>query len=360
MNKNSERENIDFDEILLSKKDDLPFVIFQIHSVDDNFHLRKISQSCKNLLDLEKNQIIANDSIFFDRLSEFDRNELFFLLKKSKENKKVVNWEGQYFSKKWNDYKWINLRAALSFSEGYRFLWTGIMTNISHSKRLQNSLSEEKIGRHIAQKYSSENEKNLRGSTSLILRKVSREIIFAQELMQHAKNELINFEDKLKIFNLIDKILNGSVNSINDQFKKNTPKIINSGLIESLYWLCSQYEFKTGLPFEFHCKQSYVNISDDVVLLTYKIVDKCINVFVNDFNASSFDLFLFEKDFQILIDIAINHQSMPENTDLRIFTNGLTDIENLIEKINGSFNLAIIKAKGSLISLKIPSSQILI
>jgi len=123
----------------------VPSLLFQMRQGSTGLiQFSFLSESCEKLLGIPPESLYANARQLFAQIIDEDRESWSTQLRESAEKLEVLNWEGRIQIDTWKDTKWISLRAAPEDDGENGIQWTGLMTNISHSKSHEQSLRQSR------------------------------------------------------------------------------------------------------------------------------------------------------------------------------------------------------------------------
>jgi PAS domain-containing protein len=123
----------------------VPSLLFQMRQGSTGLiQFSFLSEGCENLLGIPPEALYANARQLFAQIIDEDRESWSIQLRESAEKLEVLNWEGRIQIDAWKDTKWISLRATPEDDGENGIQWTGLMTNISHSKSHEQSLRQSR------------------------------------------------------------------------------------------------------------------------------------------------------------------------------------------------------------------------
>jgi two-component system sensor histidine kinase UhpB len=122
-----------------------PGLVYQFQlQPDGSYAFPYLSDGCEALLGLPAAELQERPEIFLQLILPEDRPSYLSSMQASTQAMTNWNWEGRIWIEKWNDVKWINLRATpRALAEG-NVRWEGIMTNITASKLEQEELTRSR------------------------------------------------------------------------------------------------------------------------------------------------------------------------------------------------------------------------
>lgn len=122
---------------------DIPSLVFQGY-LDDTGSLSftYLSDNCLPLLGLSAEKLYAASAALLKLIIPKDRESFVQSMRMSAEKRLVWNWEGGLWIEAWQDIKLVNLRASPRLNEHGQIVWSGVINNISQSKKEKLELDE--------------------------------------------------------------------------------------------------------------------------------------------------------------------------------------------------------------------------
>lgn len=139
-NSHSSPQNISrYQEIIA----DIPSLVFQAQlNPDQSLAFKYLNEGCKPLLGIEPQTLLESPSHLLDIIVPKDRASFLKSMQTSAKNQLVWNWEGGIWIEAWQDVKLVNLRANVRVNSVGDLQWSGVITNISQSKKEKFELDE--------------------------------------------------------------------------------------------------------------------------------------------------------------------------------------------------------------------------
>lgn len=274
----------------------LPCLLFELDLLPDgSLRFAFLSGVCNDLLGVSRDLLYADAGQLLHRLTDDDRHALTEALERSSVQMKPVNWEGRLRIDVWNDLKWLNLRAMPTRRRDHGVRWTGMMTNISQSKRLQEEICQSRRQLAALTAHVQEVKEQER-------RRIERDLhddlggnLTALKMMLHHVWKGLPadpyLDDRYAYF---EKLLNTSIASIHRISADLRPGILDAGLVAALEWLASEFELQTGLACEFRCKDLDISLDPALATSLFRIAQESCNNIRKHAKASGVDIQLHD------------------------------------------------------------------
>ena len=257
----------------------LPSLLFELNQLPDgSLRFSFLSQACDDLLGIPRDALYADAGMLFAQIPDEDRQSLLDALQYSGTQMKPLNWEGQLSIAAWRDLKWINLRAMPGRRDDQMLRWTGMMTNITQGKRLQEEIRQSRqqlaaLAAHIDEVKELERKRierdlhdDLGGNLSAL-----------KMMLQHVWKTLPSspyLDDRYAYF---ENLLNVSIASIHRISADLRPGILDAGLVAALEWLAAEFERQTSLPCEFRCNERDIDLDPKLATTLFRIAQEACN-----------------------------------------------------------------------------------
>ncbi len=323
-------------------------VLFELHQDKyGNFKFLFISKFSGSLLGFTCDQILESPDNFFENLEKEEKKELVKNLQISSINQKNINWEGKYRNPLWRRSKWLNLRASFIFQDNLGSVWSGFMTNISHSKRFQNYLSSVKRL----------NKKNDLELKKIADKKDLKNLIFLKRvcnILSATSNTLIEGAAGQDYLPMVVNSLSSANSLIENVLLNLTPSILSEGLPFAISVLSSEMEFKNGYSFNLHCFQNDL----DVDLITSKVLYDIARIFFDlisdDPATTAVEISLYGTGNDVYLEIVQSVSEIKSNLNTPKYASYIRFSKETIDLIDGSLHLAIQGERGAFIRICAP------
>lgn len=323
-------------------------VLFELHQdKNGNFKFLFVSKFSGSLLGFTFDEILESSDNFFENLDKEEKKELVKNLQLSSINRKNINWEGRYRNPAWRRPKWLNLRASFRFEDDLGSIWSGFMTNISHSKRFQNYLSSVK---RISKKNDLETKK-------ILDKKDLKNLFFltrAHNILSAISYTLIEKDASQDYLSMVFNSISSANSLIENALRNLTPVILSEGLPFAVSVLASEMEFKNGYSFNLHCFQNDL----DVDLITSKVLYDIARIFFDlisdDPATTAVEISLYGTGNDIYLEIVQSVSKIKSNLNTPKYASYIRFSKETINLIDGSLHLAIQGERGAFIRICAP------
>lgn len=335
----------------------LPCLLFELNQLPDgSLRFSFLSQACEDLLGIPRDALYTDAGLLFARIADDDRQVLLDELHTSASQMKPLNWEGQVSIDAWKDLKWINLRAMPGLRKGLALQWTGMMTNITQGKRLQDEIRQSRqqlaaLAAHIDDVKEQERKRierdlhdDLGGNLSAL-----------KMMLQHVWKTLPPspyLDDRYAYF---ENLLNVSIASIHRISADLRPGILDAGLVAALEWLASEFERQTGLPCEFRCNERDIDLDPKLATMLFRIAQEACNNVRKHSRATGVEMQLFDDGEELLLEIIDNGRGIPDEKRDSPQSFGLRGMQERVAAMGGSFAILSRKGKGTMVSVRAPA-----
>lgn len=334
----------------------LPCLLFELNQrCDGTLCFSFLSQACEDLLGIPGDALYTDAGLLFGAILDEDRTVLLDALQQSASQMKQLNWEGQVRIQAWKDTKWINLRAMPDQRDGHSLRWTGMMTNISQGKRMQEEIRQSRqqlaaLAAHIDDVKEQERKRierdlhdDLGGNLSAL-----------KMMLQHVWKTLPPspyLDDRYAYF---ENLLNVSIASIHRISADLRPGILDAGLVAALEWLAAEFERQTGLPCEFHCNEADIDMDSKLATMLFRIAQESCNNIRKHAQATGVEMQLFNDGNELQLEIIDNGCGIPDDRRDSPRSFGLRGMQERTAAFGGSFDIVSRQSKGTMVTVRVP------
>jgi signal transduction histidine kinase len=334
----------------------LPCLLFELErQPEGSLRFAFLSDACKDLLGIPRDLLYADTMHLLSRLTDEDHSALLEALERSVAQLKPLNWEGRLRIDAWKDLKWINLRATPTRRTDGALCWTGVMTNISQAKRLQEEIRQSReqlsvLAAHIEEVKEQERRRierdlhdDLGGNLSAL-----------KMMLQHVWKNLPSDPYLVDRYAYFENLLDSSIASIHRISADLRPGILDAGLVAALEWLSSEFELQTGLACEFHCKDLDISLDAKLATTLFRIAQEACNNIRKHADASGVEIYLHDDGSELLMEIIDNGGGISNEQRDSPQSFGLRSMEERVAAIGGSLKIISRSGKGTMVSARAP------
>jgi signal transduction histidine kinase len=314
-----------------------------------------LSQACQDLLGQPSEAFYANPTRFLAMIIEENRQDWTEKLQDSARTLATFNWEGRVWIDAWQDNKWINLRATPRDEGDDGILWTGLMTNITQSRKLHEEIrrSREKLTELTA--YIDDVRENERERIERDLHDdLGGNLSALKMMLEFAWKELpvtpFLEERKLQLNQLIDR----SIESIHRIAIDLRPGILDAGLVAALEWLAQENTRQDGIPYLLHCSQQDIVMHQKLATSLFRIAQESCNNIRKHANASQVDIYLHACDDELLMEVIDNGIGLSNARRDDPHSFGLRGMSERIRVLGGEFGIVSRSGKGTMVRVSVP------
>ncbi len=335
----------------------LPSLLFELDQLPEGcLRFAFLSGACEHVLGVPRDALFSDTGELLDRLTEDDRPALLEALDRSARQMKPLNWEGRLRIDAWRDIKWINLRATPMHRTGGGVRWTGMMTNITQGKRLQEEIRQSRqqlaaLAAHVDEVKEQERrriERDLHDD-------LGGNLTALKMMLQHVWKGLPDDPYLSDRYAYIENLLNVSIESIHRISADLRPGILDAGLVAALEWLSSEFELQTGIACEFRCKDLDISLDPRLATTLFRIAQEACNNIRKHAQATGVEIQLHDDGRELQLEIIDNGCGMPDEQRDSPHSFGIRGMEERVAAIGGSFRMASRPGKGTIVSVRTPA-----
>ncbi|HTH44130.1 MAG TPA: sensor histidine kinase, partial [Oxalicibacterium sp.] len=266
------------------------------------------------------------------------------------------NWEGRIWIEKWNDVKWINLRATPRAPQEGAVQWEGIMTNITASRieqeeiiRSRAQLAElsahvdtvkEKERAHIAREIHDDLGGNLTAikmALALLTRRMPQDDAALKEKADYV--EL-----------LVDRTIE-TVHRIAGDLR---PGILDFGLVAAIDWQAKEFEKQLGIPCHFSSNKPEIDLGLDHATALFRIFQEALTNIAKHAQASQVDVQLMRASRYVRLEITDNGVGINAADRAKPKSFGIRGMVERSIAMGGSLSVSAAPKGGTIVAIRVP------
>ncbi len=334
----------------------MPGLLFQMRrSMTGSLQFSFLSQACQDLLGQMPEVFYANPASLLALIHDDDRDDWDNKLRESTSELSTLNWEGRIWIEAWQDIKWIDVRATPQQQADGIVQWTGLMTNITQSKSMQEEIrrSREQLSQLTAYIENVREEERDRIKRDLH-DDLGGNLTALKMMLAHTWRRLPEtpslVERREQLNQLIDKSID-SIHRITDDLR---PGILDVGLPAALKWLTQENSRQDGIHYLLHCSQPDIAINPKLVTSLFRVAQEACNNVRKHAHATQVDIHLFDRGDELLMEIIDNGIGLPNTRrdDPNAF--GLRGMSERIQGLGGEFSIMARPHKGTMVHVSVP------
>lgn len=314
-----------------------------------------LSQACEDLLGMPANTLYAASARFFGQIVEKDRQELTEKMQQSSTSFVMLNWEGRIWIESWQDFKWINVRATPS-DEGERgLLWTGLMANITQSKRLAEEIRKSReqlaeLSAHIDNAREKERERIERDLHDDLGGNLSALKMMLGQVWKQAPQTPFFLERRDYLNQLIDR----SIESIHRISVDLRPGILDAGLVAAIEWLAQEQQRQNGIPYHLHSDWQDIALPPPLATSLFRIAQEACNNIRKHAHATHVDIYLHEDNGELVLEVTDNGIGIADERRHNPRSFGLLGMSERMSALGGRFQLTTRCGQGTTVRVTTP------
>lgn len=318
-----------------------------------------LSDSCEQLLGLQKNTLMEQPGLFFKIMLKEDLARFCMMASQSEESTQLLNWEGRIWVEDWEDFKWLNLRATPRKIHGGFTKWGGVITNITQSmkEKLEVIESREQLAKiSIQLDYVKEEERKR------ISREIHDDIGGNLTAIKIGINGLqLNLEDhqnalKDKALFLLS-IVDSTFEAIHEIVSDLRPNILDLGIVEALSWQTKEFEKRTDISCHFFSNIEEVRLNSNQEVALYRICQEAFSNISKHAQAKHVSVILHCLPEHIVMLIEDDGLGIQPSERFKENSFGIKGMYERAVALDGEFNIDSDPKKGTTITMKLPMQR---
>ncbi len=352
----AERQPVSREERFAQIEAHVPGLLFQMRRGQTGLlQFSFLSQACQDLLGQPPEALYANPARFLALIADEDRSSWAAALRESAAHLSVLNWEGRVWIEAWQDTKWINLRATPRDEGEDGIQWTGLMTNITQGRKLQDEILASRrqlaeLSAHVDHVKEQERERierdlhdDLGGNLSAL-----------KMMLEHVWKKVSPTPYLAERRDYLNPLLDRSIESIHRISADLRPGILDAGLVAALEWLAQEQQDQTGLPYRFSCNRSDIELDPKVATSLFRVAQEACNNIRKHAGASCVELRLHEGSSELMLEVIDNGNGMAGDRRDSPKSFGLRGMAERMAMLGGDFSVASHPGKGTIVTVKLP------
>ena len=336
-----------------------PGLVYQfLLGLDSSVSFPYLSAGCQALLGISGRQLRANPALFVQHIQEEDRASYLTTMAESAATLKNWNWEGRIHIEKWNDIKWINLRATPRVIEGQGVQWEGVMTNITQSKQEQFEIRQSRtqlaeLSAHI------EHVKDL--ERTRIAREVHDDLGGNLTAIKMALALLIrrlpaNEATLLEKAQYVDSLADRSIESIHRIAADLRPSILDIGIVAALEWHSREFAKQSGVACHFHSNREDIDLGPEPAAALFRVFQETLTNIGKHAQASVVQIKLALNRRCVRLTVTDNGRGIAAADQRKPKSFGIRGMIERTHALRGEFLIDAAPQGGCRVRIKIPLS----
>jgi two-component system, NarL family, sensor histidine kinase UhpB len=318
-----------------------------------------LSDACKALLGILPEELKHKPALFTEIMVAEDRIRFQAQLESCAKDHKTINWEGQIWIEEWEDYKWINLRASPGKDSNGNIQWTGIITNITQSKKEK---QEIEVSRRRLAELTAYMEQIKEKERVRIAREIHDDLgsnltaikIGLDSILKKLKSGHKVLAERIKDLETIVDTAFEAAHRISSDLR---PNVLELGIVAALQWQTNKFKDQTSIPCTFNVNQPEINISTDQEIALFRICQEAMSNIAKHARANQVEIMLSVDNGQVSLHINDDGVGIKPGDELKNNSFGLRGMQERVVALGGSFSIRRGDLKGTQLLVKLPLAE---
>lgn len=318
-----------------------------------------LSDGCKALLGIEPVVLTHTPNAFFDIMNKDDFEVFEERLRVSAAELTMLNWEGRFWIEEWHDTKWVNLRCSPKKFANGMIQWSGIMTNITQSKKEKFELEESRqrlaeLSTHLntvkeqeRSRISREIHDDLGGNLTVI------KMGLASLLKSLPADQAPLIEKAINLKKIVDQTFDVAHRISGDL----RPNILELGIVAALDWQAKEFEKQMDIPCYFVTNNQDANGTTEQATTLFRVCQEAMSNIAKYAKATRVDVALLFGKEEIKLYITDNGVGINPGDVMKPNTFGLRGMEERVVALQGKFSIEKATDKGTNIVVTLPNNH---
>lgn len=335
----------------------IPGLIFQCsRTADGTLHFQYLNEHCEDLLGISSTALYDHPTLFAEAMLPENSISFWRMLDESERNLSLLNWQGQIRIAKWQDTKWVSIRATPQRLTLGTTLWDGVITNITDTKLEEFELKHSRaqlaeLSAHIQRVKEEERTRIAREihddlggnltATKMALGLLKRHLdaadTIAREKMDYAAH-----------------LLDRTIDSIHRIAADLRPGVLDFGLVAAIEWQTREFERLHGIPCHFTSQAEDIALDDTTASAIFRIFQEAMTNVSKHAQASEVQATLLVDDHTLTLHIADNGQGMKKSEQSKPDSFGIRGMTERVASLRGDLRIESEIGKGTQLFIQIP------
>lgn len=346
-----------------------PWINFRIlRKKDGSISFPSLSESAKQLLNINPNQLNQQPDLLFSLIVPSDRDSYIESMTNSAIDLKNWFWEGRIWVEVINNFRWFRLLAEPHLTSDDGVLWEGIMIDISQQKQKEQEIqqsqsSRTELAKHVEEvkekertELSREVHDNLGGNLTAIKMALA---LLTKRLNQSELKEKANY-----INGLVDKTID-----IMHQIASNLrPSTLDIGIVAALESHSKDFTQQTGIPCKLKSAVSEIALQPAQSTALFRIAQEALTNVARHANATKVDLSIDVSETHVSLEISDNGKGITKDDRMKPDSFGIRGMTERAQSLGGELTVLYPESKdplkrgrkkGTTITVSIPITDML-
>lgn len=333
-----------------------PGLVYQFRlGRDGHFSFPYLSEGCAALLGIAAEELHDDPLHFLELILPEDRASFIDSMNASTKEMSAWNWEGRIRIEKWNDIKWINLRATPRALDGHDVLWEGIMTNITASKLEQeetirsraqlaelsahvNTVKEQERA-HIAREIHDDLGGNLT-AIKMALALLTRRLPADPALVEKA--------------DYVEQLVDRTIETVHRIASDLRPGVLDFGLVAAIDWQAREFEKQCGIPCEFSSNKREIELDANQSAALFRIFQEALTNIAKHAQATHVNVLLIHTERFVRLEIVDNGRGIKATDRTKPKSFGIRGMVERSISMGGSLSVSTSQKGGTIVAINVP------
>lgn len=327
---------------------------------DGNVSFPYLSQGCDTLLGVTAHRLRSAPALFLSLIQSDDLQSYLDTMKASASEMKSWNWEGRIWIAKWQDTKWINLRATPRIIPDVGVQWEGLMTNITQGKvaefeirRSRRQLAElsahvEMVKEQERARIAREIHDDLGGNLTAI------KMALAQLTHRLPVGETLLAEKAEYVDSLVDRTIEAAHRISLDL----RPSILDLGIVPAIAWQAKEFETQLGIPCTVLSGDEEIDLPLNQATGLFRIFQEALTNIGKHSEASCVTVRLLQTEHSISLEVADNGRGMTATDRMKPKSFGIRGMVERANALGGELTVGVATGGGCSITIRLPHSAL--
>lgn len=338
----------------------IPGMVFQlVRDEDGTLRFLYVSDGCTTLLGLKPVDLLAAPGVFDDMIEDADRAGLHHAMAESAQHHATVNWEGRILLGDGQS-KWINLRSSPRFTETGVPVWEGIVSNITHSKSVEQELRASRgqlaeLSAHLQMAKEEERERIARdihdelGGTLVAIK------IETALLSSKLPGDPLAVRKRVRA---IEKLIDDAIGTASRVARELRPGILKDfGLAAAIECQAEDFSQRTGLPCHILCADHDIEPDQETSIALFRIFQEALTNVSKHAEASHVDVRLYQEGGDIVLEVIDNGRGLATEDLAKPRSFGLRGIRERVNSLGGETQFLPGGGGGTRLVVRVPLAQ---
>ncbi len=256
-----------------------PGMVFQGQWLgDETLRFSYVSEGCLQVLGLSVESLLADPALLQAMVLAEDRESFKESARQSANSLGQWNWEGRLWMERYDDVKWVSLRASPRLFAGGGVVWEGIIFNITKSKQTEADLAASReqlrsLSAHIMAAREQERARiareihdDLGGNLSaikIVLNWLGNRVEAAQpEVLERLRSASAVVDRSMQLAQQIARDLR--------------PAILDCGIVAAVQWQADEFRKRMGMRCEVICSEAEIALQAEVAVAVFRILQEAL------------------------------------------------------------------------------------